>query len=209
MLNVMLILVASLKLQRKRDSELLIYAHTIANSLDGNTNFPGVQPKVAGLVAQADRYETALDNVKHGPAGSAAIKNEERQILSNLLREICNDCIVEANGDATRFQTSGFSLRSTPVKHPVLPAPEEFAVFTETVPGRVTVRFKKVAGALTYELWAAPVGEAMQKITTLTNSRGSLINNLQSGTMWQFKLRGLGVQNVLGAFSETVEVPVL
>jgi hypothetical protein len=205
----LLVLVASLGLRKKRDSELLIYVQTIVNTLKDNPNFPGVQTELLAVKAQADIYELALNKVKHGPAGAAELKNQERATLENMMRELSNNCLTEAAGDAAKFLSSGFSLKRTPVKHEVLPAPTEFAVFTQTIPGQVVVRFSKVAGGLTYELWASKVGEAMKHIATLTDSRSSYIYNLESRTNWQFKLRAIGAKGLEGAFSETVEVPVL
>ncbi len=151
-LFVNLVLIPRLGLSQMRDADLLIYAHNIVIALNGNASFPGVQADLLLMKAQADVFEAAKDNVKHGPAGAAALKKAERAKLETMLKNLAAQCVIEANGDESVFLSSAFDLRRRPQPHNQLNAPENFDVISLADSGKVKVSFKKVKGAYSYEL---------------------------------------------------------
>lgn len=204
-----LILVPRLGLAKMRDTDLENYAHNIVNTLTGNPSFPGVQADLPAITTQIDRFEQAKANVRFGPAGAAALKNEERARLEMMLKNLAAKCVIEANGNEAVFRSSGFDLRRRSQPHNSLPVPMRFDVVSLSESGKVRVSFKRVPGAFNYELYAAKPGEDFRLHTTLTNGRRSVVNNLDSLTIYRFRLRAMGKNGIHSEFTEVIEVPVL
>ncbi len=204
-----LVLIPRLGLRLMRDADLLIFAHNIVIALHNNPSFPGVQADVALMKAQADVFEAAKDNVKHGPAGAAALKNEERVKLESMLKNLANQCVIEAAGNEAVFLSSAFELRRRAQPHNELSTPENFDVTSLADPGKVKVTFKRVKGAFSYELWVAKSGQDFELHSLLTGGRNNVVSNLDSFSMYRFRLRASGKNGIKSSFGEIVEVPVL
>jgi hypothetical protein len=207
-LNIIL-LIPRLGLGKMRDGVLLTFAHNIVSSLNGNASFPGVQADLLLVKAQADAFELAMGNVRNGPAGAAALKREERAKLEVMLKNLASKCVIEANGNQTVFLSSGFELRRSPHNYNELDTPTNFDVVTLASAGKVRVSFKRVPGAYSYELWAAKSGEGFKLHTMLTNGRKTVVNNLESLSIYRFRLRATGKNGMVSGYSEIVEVSVV
>ena len=123
-----------------RDDELLVKAKHINDSLNGNAHFPGLAPKLPSLQTAIDEYAPALAAADGGSKLDTATKNQKREALIEVLRDICEAVNDEADGDDAKIVSSGYDMTKEREPLGTLPPPEDMNLEFGADPGDMVVK---------------------------------------------------------------------
>jgi hypothetical protein len=125
-------------------------AQSIINAMTGNANFPKPLPTIADLTTAASDYANALSIAKTGTRTDIAVKNQERDALEALLRDLASYVNFTAKGDRAMLLSSGFDISKNGDATPVITKPESISLVNGENPGELTLSVGTVPGARAY-----------------------------------------------------------
>ncbi len=208
-----------LNFDRLSEADFLTKADTILVALTGNPRFPepwpAPAPSLSALTAVYDSYRTAFHASRTQDVFKVGLRNEGRQTLSVMFRQLAPYLEFVAHGDAPALASTGYDLRRDPVRtstvEPLL-APEGFKVKHGAHSGSLAVRVKRVAGAGGYEVQTTqgdPTQETGWKhvLTALSSTRITLSDLPLMQSLW-VRVRGIGIAGA-GLWTEPVNIVVL
>jgi len=150
----------------------------------------------ATLTAARDAFSDALDVASVGSAEDVADKNEKREVLIALLRQLAAYVETKHGNVLSDLLASGFEAQSTtrttgPLEKPVIRGIKDGNT------GQLIIRVNKVKRAASYEGHATPMaasGELGEPILIpgQTDSRRIVADGLVQGTLYQIQLRAVG-----------------
>ena len=123
-----------------KDDELLVTGRHIYDSLDGNSNFLGLAGKLPTLLTALDEYEPALAKSIGGSKLDTSIKNQKREALIDVLKDIGEDVNDEADGDEPKIVSSGYDMSKDREPVGTLPPPEDMNLEFGPDPGDMIVK---------------------------------------------------------------------
>lgn len=125
----------------------VVYSH-----MNGNPNFPNPEPSMAEF--HAAYLELKRANLAAMDRGRTAILERNRAVdrINDYMSRLASYVNSACQGDTLKLITSGFFLvkRAEPISS--LKYPELVTVRSTGYPGQVKVRWKKVPGALIYQV---------------------------------------------------------
>jgi len=204
------ILVPALFLAAKTDLKLIAAAKGLVNSLTGNTNFTSLQTKVTAFAQLIDEFGTAVEEVKHAPAGASAKKNMLRDKLEFMFTSLADDIKEISNNDIAIYESSSLQYKQAPQKVKVVEIPKEFSVVPVTQAGTVTIKFLAQAGAVNNEVWVRKQGDTSFTMFEVLPSagRGVKLEGLDSKVDYEFKVRSISRNGLYSMFTEIIKVAV-
>lgn len=183
----------SLNIRKHKDGELNIYAMYILHSLTDNEHFPDVGPLLEPIRETGDQYQKALYTALNGDIVNISIKNDLREKLIMLLRELGEWIQKRSNGADTPLITSGF-LIAKPKDEIQLVEPEDFRILPGKNSGEIIMRVKRVIGAKAYLFQYTPdplTPESKWEIISCTTCKKT-ITNLPLGVKYLFRMAAIG-----------------
>ena len=96
--------------KRFTEAKVLAFADAIIAALTNNTDFPNAAPMVAELVAAQSIYSVALSASKDGSRLQAAEKNAAKEVVVDLLVQLCAFVNYTARGNRVMLLGSGFDV---------------------------------------------------------------------------------------------------
>ena len=96
--------------KRYTEAKVLAFADAVIASLTNNTDFPNAAPMVAELVAAQSIYSVALSAAKDGSRLQAAEKNAAKEVVVDLLVQLCAFVNYIARGNRVMLLGSGFDV---------------------------------------------------------------------------------------------------
>lgn len=176
------------------DSQLIVDTNTIITSLTGNASYPTPTPTLAAITTALDAFSTALADAAGGGVTLTATKNDKRDDLTNLLRELASYVQVACKGDLTVLLTSGFPIQK-PQRNPigVLPAPVNVAISLGARSGELDAAMPPVFGAAIYN-WKLMAANAPTVVlqTAQTTSASNSFAGLTPGTVYVAQVNAVG-----------------
>jgi len=95
------------------DARLYTKANHIIDKMDGNPHFADVQPLLASLYEANTIYITSLAKTQSGSKENTALKNQAREALIVLLKQIATRVQTISDGDRTLIlSTATMSTKS-------------------------------------------------------------------------------------------------
>ena len=102
----------SLGFARLSDSELDNFAHAVADGMTGNATYPAPPVTMANLEAAKTDFTAKLAAAQAGGAADTAAKNNSRQTLIGVLRQLASYVQMSCNNDQALLLSSGFQTQS-------------------------------------------------------------------------------------------------
>lgn len=179
------------------DDELLVQAETVLAAMDSNVNFATPTPDLTTVGAAKDDFSAklAIARKRSGPE-ETELKNQSRQALADLLKQLAFYVSTTANGNLAFILSSGFQATAYPRRGRVPERPVAVRLNDGRLPGQLVFTLPKVPGALFYEfrygtrdevtneqLWGEPV--------LTTSSRDNLIAELEEGVRYYVQVRAV------------------
>ncbi len=190
------------------DSGLLEVAMTVHLKLYGNPLYPNPPVTAAALKTAIDDFSAAIAAANLGGPEETADKNNKREILIGLLRQLAGYVQGLHNNNLADLLSSGFDAVSTNNAPSPLTAPSIKAILNG-MSTQLILRITAVPNAKCYEVRYAliPPGGAPGPYQTgglHTNSRNMAINDLIPGGNYQFQVRAVGGSTGYSDWSDPV-----
>jgi len=103
---------ALLRFTRLSCAGLLAKTESIINAMSGNPHFPSPDPAIATVATANAAYADALQAADTGSRADIAAKNQHRNALQQLLKELAGYVNFTAKGDRAVLLTSGFDINN-------------------------------------------------------------------------------------------------
>ncbi|SEM17214.1 hypothetical protein SAMN05216436_102127 [bacterium A37T11] len=185
-----------------RDNDLLNQGGTIVTAMTGNANFPNPVPALADVQAAVEDFRVKLEaSSRKGSPLETALKNESREALVKLLKQLAFYVNTVADGSLSLVLSSGFPVTSLPSKPSVPPIPTRIKLSDWIQSGQVRLNFDSMPGAWMYEYtFTKDLDEQGTPIYsnsfTTTKSSGNVLAPLMPGLTYYIKVRSRNGQGV-------------
>ena len=190
------------------DHSLKETAQAVLDKLYGNAAYPAppvLQPVLQAALTAFSKAIVAAD--KGGPEDTAA-KNNQRDALIALLRQLAGYVQGKHDNDLAKLLSSGFDAVSTNRT----PAPMVGPAIRDILngnSGQLILRVSAVRNSYDYEVRYAAIGAGgapgpWQSPGIFTNSRSMPVNGLTSGTNYTFQVRAVSSGNNYSDWSDAV-----
>ncbi len=167
--------------------KVLSRGETIHKRMSGNPSFPNPVVPMTDLLPALVELQDAISNAANGDRGMIYLRDVKRNDVVNMLRALGSYVNAEAKGDKDIILSSGFEVRSEPVKHPVPDAPTKAEVVLAAISGAVIFKCKRDKFAKSYIAeWTVEGTENWQSSVT-TGCRVS-IDGLTPLTRYTFRM---------------------
>ena len=171
-------------------------ALAILDNLWGNPAYAAVPFPATTLQAALTAFNTAIGDASQGGTAATAAKNNARDAVVALLRQLAGYVQEACDNDLAALLSSGFDAVSTNRASTPLPAPTILSLDNGNS-GQLFVRVTPVKNTKCYEVRyaAVPPGGVpapWQSGGLFTNSRGMPINGLTPGTTYTVQARAIG-----------------
>lgn len=103
----------SLGFAKFSDVELDNFAQGVIDRLTGNATYPTPPVTLANLQTAKDDFTTRIAAAQAGGSADTAAKNNSRQSLLGMLRQVGNYVQIHCGDDMALFLSSGFDFQST------------------------------------------------------------------------------------------------
>lgn len=176
--------------------DLITDAHRVVNKLADNEYFPEVKPMLAPILETAKQLQLAVVNASDGDSLKIIIKNDIKEKLIALLRELGDWIEKHSNGDDLAMVSSGFML-AKPRKEISLQAPVEFMIMPGKNMGEIIMQVKRVNGAKAYmfQYTPDPLTDDSKWKTINSTKRKIVITQLPLGVKFFFRMAAIGPRN--------------
>jgi len=196
----------ALNIRNLSDEALIVKVQSVVNTMTNNPNFPAPLPELDALTTAATVYQDALAGQQPGFKEDTFRKNEARAELEHAFRMLGTLVEVKCNNDLATLLSSGFDVRKTPVPYGRLEKPGALQIELTSKPGSVKLTTAKVAGASSYFFQYAlvPVTDESQWRTVGSTARTRIIDNLEVGKPYTFRVCGVGADPTMVYSDEVI-----
>lgn len=183
----------SLNIRKHKDGELYNYAMCIVHKLTDNEYYPDVETLLTPIRKTGKEYQEAMYAALHGDIIQISIKNDLREKLILLLRELGEWIQKKSNGDETHLLSTGFSI-AKPKEEIELAEPTEFCLLPGKNNGEIIMRVKRVVGAKAYlfQYTPAPLTPESKWEVVYSTTCKKTITNLPLGVKYLFRIAAIG-----------------
>ena len=183
------------------------FARQIVLDMTGNANFDIPAPALTAVSAAATDLETAYNAAQTArQVAKSLTSNQDAKAaaLDLILAQEANYVENTANGDRTKIESSGFSVRNPSAPIGPLPMVTDLAVAPSENEGSADLKWKLIRGARSYVIERASAAPTLNwaPIASPTKSKAS-VNTMTSGQKYWFRVAGIGAAGQ-GPWSETV-----
>ena len=190
------------------DHSLEETAQAVLESLFGNAAYPSPPVTQPALQAALTAFSQSIAAAQMGGPGDTADKNNKRDALIALLRQLAGYVQLHHGNDLAVLLASGFDAVSTNRA----PAPMVGPTIRDILngnSGQLILRVTPVRNARGYEIRHAAIGAGgvpgpWQSPGIFTNSRSMPVNGLTPGTNYTFQVRAVGSGNNYSDWSDAV-----
>jgi hypothetical protein len=178
------------------DHSLEETAQAVLDNLYGNPAYPTPPVTQAALQAALTAFSQAIAAAAQGGPEDTADKNNKRDALIDLLRQLAGYVQAKHGNDLAVLLSSGFEAVSTNRASSPLSAPTIRDILNGNS-GQLILRVTPVANAKNYEPRYAAIGAngapgPWQNGGIIGNSRSIPVNGLTPGTNYTFQVRAIG-----------------
>jgi hypothetical protein len=179
----------------------------IVTAMTGNVNFTTPNPDLAVVETArselAAAHQTALDGGKSAKADQRT-KNLALNELLRPLRDYVNEIAV---GDEDIVLSSGFEASKVPQSIGKMPQVANLEIISGDGDGSVTLKWRVVYGASTYQIQISDDGVTYKPQTSTTRSRNNVVENLIMAKYYYFRVAAVGAAG-RGPWSDSYKVLV-
>jgi len=176
---------------RLSDTELDNFAQGVIDAMTGNTAFPTPPVTLANLQTAQDDFTARMAAAQTGGLADTAAKNNSRQTLITMLRDVAAYVQIRCNNDPAILLSSGFQMQSTNRAQVELTKPEGLSLKNGAT-GQLIGRVDPVKSASMYEGRIKPIdGDWLPSVFT-GDSQHIIFNGLTRGKDYTAEVRALG-----------------
>jgi hypothetical protein len=183
-------------------------AGILLTTLYGNPNFPS--PPFANTVLETARNEflDAIDAQENGGKAATAEKNNKREALIVLLRQLAAYVQTASANDMAKLLSSGFNAVNMNRAQSPLDTPLIVEIMNG-ISGQLIVKVKPVKNAKSYEVRVAIVAPGgatgpFQIAGVFTDSRQMIVEGLTPGTSYMVQVSAIGGSTGQSGWSDPV-----
>lgn len=186
----------ALNFRKYNDPDLDQMAFYICDKLTRNESFQDIQPLLAPVRKTAEQFQQARRAASFGDTQKIIIKNDLKEKLISLLRELGDIIQVKSRSDEWLLIASGFEMAKPPKKS-TLEKPEEFMVLPGKINGQIILQAKRVKGAKAYlyQYTRGPLTDDNSWEVVNSTKRKIIISNLPLGVNFFFRMAAIGARN--------------
>ena len=179
-------------------------AESIYASMFENKNFLTPTPALTVVDEAIQAYSTAFIAAQKKDKDAVAVKNQQRDNLTDLLIQLANSVMTTANGDKTMLISSGFQLAKEGETTPIV-KPASISLTDGLNAGELTVKVPRVKGSTSYAAQYTPDPLTAESVWTsvMTSSSKCTLTNLDSGKKFWARMAVIGPYNQL-VYSDAV-----
>lgn len=186
-----MIIKVSLGFARLSDAELDNFAQGVIDSLTGNAAYPSPPVTLTNLQAAKNDFTNKLAAAQGGGIADTAAKNNSRQTLLGMLRQLASYVQLSCNNDLAMPLTSGFQAQSTSRAQSPLEQPESLSISNGTS-GQLVASVKPVRNTSMYEGRCKAGTDDWQPSVFTGDSQHITFNGLTPGVVYTIEVRALG-----------------
>jgi hypothetical protein len=181
----------SLAFARASDMELDNFAQGVINRIIGNATYPPPPVTIASLQTAKNDFTMKIAAAHAGGKADTAAKNNSRQTLIGMLRQIAMYVQINCSDDMAPLLTSRFEAQSTNRASVTLEQPKGL-VLTNGSSGQLVASVSPVKNTNIYE-GRAKVADGRLAASVFTgDSQHIIFDGLTAGTMYTVQVRSLG-----------------
>ncbi|MCS3799460.1 hypothetical protein [Niastella sp. OAS944] len=186
----------ALNFRKHNDAELNEIAYFIWNSLHNNKDWLDIQTLLPPIQKTLEQFQHYRQEAWNGDTQMIIIKNDFKEKLISLLRELGETIQLKAKGDEWLILTSGYETAKPP-KNAKLEKPGEFKVLPGPMNGQIILQSKRVKGAKAYQYQytRGPVNNETKWETITSTQRKIVISDLPLGIQFFFQMAAIGARN--------------
>ncbi len=186
-----MIIKVSLGFARLPDVELDNFAQSIIDAMTGSAAFPSPPVTMANLLAAKNDLVAKIAAAQAGGPTDTAAKNNSRDVLLNLLRQLAGYVQINCNNDPAILLSSGFQAMSTNRAQAPLDQPQGLVIKNGTS-GQLVARVTPVKNTSMYEgRIKGPSGDWLPSVFT-GDSQHITFDGLTPGVVYTAQVRALG-----------------
>ncbi len=183
---------------RLTPANLVAKARFIIAEMTANAEyFPTPDPALADVKAAVDTFEVAAQAAENRDRVAIAYRNELKDGLVSLLRQLGSYVNLKANGNRTIALSSGFDVAKDATPTPAITFVEAPMLLAGVNAGELEARSKQVIGARTYQYYLnddAHLPISQWQLFPSTRTRHSF-SGLASGKRYYVKVGVVGTNN--------------
>jgi hypothetical protein len=173
------------------DAELDSFAQGVIDALTGNAAYPTPPVTLANLQTAKDDLSAKMAAAQTGGPAETAAKNNSRQTLIGMLRDVAAYVQMKCNNDPAILLGSGFEMQSTNRAQTELTRPDGLSIRNGTS-GQLVARIDPVRSANMYEgRIRLTDGDWLPSVFT-GDSQHIIFNGLTRGKDYTVQVRALG-----------------
>ncbi len=172
------------------DMELDNFAQTVSEGMTGNATYASPPVTLANLATARNDFTAKIAAAQVGGPAATAAKNNSRQVLIGMLRQLAAYVQINCNNDQALLLSSGFQMQSTNRASVQLDKPEGLAIKNGSS-GQLVGSVTPVKNANMYEGHAKLDGDWLPSIFS-GDSRHIIFEGLTPGKTYTIEVRALG-----------------
>lgn len=194
----------ALNFRKYNEPDLITVAYRVAGKLTNNEHFPEVKTLLSPIIETAKQLQSAVVNASDGDTLKIIIKNDFKEKLIALLRELGDWIEKQSNDDELALVSSGFKL-AKPRKEISLQNPVEFIILPGKNMGEIIMQVKRVNGAkaYVYQYTPDPLTDNSKWETINSTKRKIVLKQLPLGVKFLFRMAAIGARNQV-VYTETL-----
>lgn len=174
---------------------LLGLLRNVIAKMTGNPLFTTPPVSMGDMGTLGDRLQVAIEEATNGSKQSKLVRNDVVAEVKDALRRTADYVRSVCVGNATQLESSGFELSKTPERVGVPSAPKNLTVRPTTLRQELELRWPRVKGGYTYNVWSSEKDPAVDGAWTLVavTTRGKLlVTDLESFKPYWFAVSAIG-----------------
>lgn len=193
----------SLAILRLRDTQFNSASQNVALQLTDNPHFTTPLVLPADITMACTLFATRIQDAFQGGSMAVALKNQQRAVLTGLIRQEAAYVQSVAGDDLAKLLSSGFEAASTNRARVPLAKPTIELMFN---PGSTVLGIKvtPVPNGRSYEVRLSVGAGPFQAAGTFTRSRPILLQNLTPGVVYTAQVRAVGGSTGYSDWSDPV-----
>jgi len=173
---------------------LLSLLSNVIAKMTNNPNFANPAVPMSVLQAAADKLALLMDVAKYGSRQDRMQRNDHVKVVMQLIRQQGAYVVLQANGDATIQESSGYPLSKTMQPLGLPAAPQGLVAKYTGINGQVDLRWAGVRGIRVYKVFMSidPSKDASWVLLDISTRNRYSAKNLKSETTCYFRVSAFG-----------------
>lgn len=186
----------ALNFRKLKDHDLYMLAMMVVHHLADNEYFPDAAPMLPPIRETVEQFNIAMSQAHRGDILKINIKNDYKEKLIPLLRDLGEWIEEKANGAETLLLSSGFPIAKARGEVE-LQSPAGFRILPGKNNGEIIMKMKRMIGAKAYLFQYAPdpLTDESQWQTIYGTQCKKTITNLPLGVKYLFRMAVIGARD--------------